>query len=285
MTQDQEAGGLHEHTLADRIGIEIMIARDRNAHQLVSHAARDGVLDRFLVVMDGLQHVVDAYVVIAFALKIFLKIAPAGFEKIVVHSAFLEHGNISLEHAVRNFGLLRRHLDDGPASMSSFRLHAPARSVVIQLLQLDFRLEPVFLAVLFQNALHATPRPRTRNMLPPVDDGKTPTGGFENGIVGKLGDARDGRRVVFGSLAFLNFKRQEYLLRIFSLFDSWCDPRIVETISLKQAMYADPPLASRRPHGNARRARAASHCRLAPGWDFPPLCLRSRFLRETGHSS
>ena len=110
VTENQEPGGLHEHPLPDGSRVEIMIAGDGHPHQLVAHAARNGVFHGLLVVVNRLNLEVDADVVVALALKIFLQIALAGFEQIVVHGAFLKHGNVSLQHAARDLGFHRRHL-------------------------------------------------------------------------------------------------------------------------------------------------------------------------------
>src|SRR3984957_20706385 len=75
-------------------------------------------------------------------------------------------------------------------------------------------------------------------MTPPMDDRKAPARGAQNSGIGQLGHARNGGRIVSGSLAFVDLKRQEDLLRIVSALHQGSDRRLIKSVGLEQALDA-----------------------------------------------
>src|ERR1700733_3800332 len=75
-------------------------------------------------------------------------------------------------------------------------------------------------------------------MTPPMDDRKAPARGAQNGGVGQLGHTRNGGRIVPGSFAFVDLKREEDLLRIVSALHHGSDRRLIKSVGLEQALDA-----------------------------------------------
>ena len=99
-----ECGGLQKHTLAQIFFAEVFTAGYGQFSQLVFLALGNDVLNRLLVIDDGLDAEVYVDIVVTLTLKLVSKVAGSFNQQVIVDCAFLKHRNIPSQHA---FGHLR----------------------------------------------------------------------------------------------------------------------------------------------------------------------------------
>src|SRR5438067_1134804 len=88
-------------------------------------------------------------------------------------------------------------------------------SVIIELLQLDLRFEPVLTLIFLEYALNTLARTRVGYFEPPVNEWNAPTGGSKDRALGKIRVSLQNRCSVFRPLAFLDSECDENLLSVF----------------------------------------------------------------------
>src|SRR5215472_16031868 len=152
--QQQAAGRLLEHALAQVVAPEIMIALDIHLHQLVALVAFDAK-DHIAPLGAGIlrQFVRDVHVKIAFALHVIADIARAFIQQVVIHSALFVNRDQLFHLPAAQLCPLNFNFYDGAAIDVEGVIHKIGLRVIDALRQGDLGLQAVLFLIVFAQAL------------------------------------------------------------------------------------------------------------------------------------
>src|SRR5882672_12170140 len=163
---EQPSGRLAEHSSADQIFVEELIAGNPDGREFtalarincINYAQTLAILCCTLAYADGSREEAEC-------LKMVLEIAAALIEQVVVHSAFFVDGNQFPQLALTDFESFGRYLHDRPAFHLEGVVHGVGFGAVGANSGLDLCQKAVLLLIMFANALQSPGKAGCRHAL------------------------------------------------------------------------------------------------------------------------
>src|SRR5262249_49503630 len=146
--------------------------------------------------------------------------------------------NITLQYSLRYLGLYRCDLDFRAGVDVESGNHAAMLGIVLKILELYFGGQSVLALKPVLHRLNSLACAGIGDLAPPVNDGYAPSGGAQDGSIGKFRLALQNRHSIPGPLPSLYGEGDEYLLCLVVALDFRFGLRLVEAIGLQQVIDA-----------------------------------------------